>query len=87
MTLKQLIELVRQHHPDMPEPLIKIYLNKALDDFCRKTKMLKGYKQISSIADQRYYDLDSSIIEVTRVDIDNYEIPRIVGKPEYEDVS
>ena len=49
--------------------------------------MIKGYKNVSSVADQRYYDLDSSIIEVTRVDIDNYEIPRLVGKPEFEDVS
>tara|TARA_R100001082_G_C4315906_1_gene138952 strand:+ start:58 stop:321 length:264 start_codon:yes stop_codon:yes gene_type:complete len=87
MTQEQLIELVKLHHPDMPDTLIRIYLNKALDDFCRKTRVLKGYKSVSSVANQRYYDLDSSIIEVTRVDIDNYEIPRIVGKPEFEDVN
>ncbi len=87
MTQEQLIELVKLHHPDMPDTLIRIYLNKALDDFCRKTRILKGHKSVSSVADKRYYDLDSSIIEVIRVDIDNYEILRIVGKPEFEDVS
>jgi hypothetical protein len=87
MTQEQLIELVKVHHPDMPDTLIRIYLNKALDDFCRKTRILKGHKTMSSVADKRYYDLDSDIIEVIRVDIDNNEIPRLVGKPEFEDVT
>ena len=87
MSQEQLIELVKLHHPDMPDTLIRVYLNKALEDFCRKTRMIKGVKKISSIADQRYYDLASDIIEVTRIDIDGYEIPRLVGKPEFEDVN
>ena len=41
----------------------------------------------NTTADTRYYDLDDSIVEVTRVDYDGYEIPRLVGRPEKTDVS
>jgi hypothetical protein len=87
MTQKQLIETVKQHHPDLGETQIRIFLNKALDEFCRKTRILNTIYTFSSVADQRYYDLDDTISEVTRVDYDGYEISRLVGKPEKTDVS
>ena len=40
MTQKQLIETVQQHHPNLGETQIRIFLNKALDEFCRKTRIL-----------------------------------------------
>ena len=87
MTQKQLIELVQQHHPNLGETQIRIFLNKALDEFCRKTRMLKTLYQFSTSADQRYYDLDDSIIEVTRIDYDSYQIPRLLSPPEKTDVT
>ena len=87
MTQQQLIETVKQHHPEMGETQIRIYLNKALDEFCRKTRVLNTLYTFSTVADQRYYDLSDDIIEITRVDYDGYEIPRLVGKPEKTDVS
>jgi len=87
MTQKQLIETVKQHHPDLGETQIRIFLNKALDEFCRKTRILNTVYTFPSVADQRYYDLDDSISEITRVDYDGYKIPRLVGKPEKTDVS
>ena len=87
MTQKQLIETVKQHHPDLGETQIRIFLNKALDEFCRKTRILNTMYTFSSVADQRYYDLDDSISEVTRVDYDGYEIPRLVGSPEKTDIT
>jgi hypothetical protein len=41
MTQKQLIETVKQHHPDLQDAQIRIFLNKALDEFCRRTRILK----------------------------------------------
>jgi|TARA_R100001510_G_C7642654_1_gene200214 hypothetical protein len=82
MTQKQLIETVQQHHPNLGETQIRIFLNKALDEFCRKTRILKSLYTFSTVANQRYYDLDDDILEVTRVDYDNYAIPRLVEFPE-----
>ena len=87
MTQQQLIETVKQHHPEMGETQIRIYLNKALDEFCRKTRVLNTLYTFPTVADQRYYDLSDDIIEITRVDYDGYEIPRLVGKPAKTDVS
>ena len=90
MTQKQLIETVQQHHPELGETQIRIFLNKALDEFCRKTRILTTAYQFTTTEDQRYYalsDIDSSISEVTRVDYDGYEIPRLVGIPEKTDLT
>ena len=37
MTQAQMIEIIQQHHPEMGEAQIRLYLNQALDVFCRKT--------------------------------------------------
>ena len=34
-----------------------------------------------------YYDLDSNISEVTSVDFDGYDIPRLTGRPEKRDLT
>ena len=87
MTQKQLIEFVRQHHPTLTEVQIRIYLNKAMDEFCRKSRILESYDEFTTVADQRYYDLDEKILEVTSVDFDGYDIPRLTGRPEKRDLS
>jgi hypothetical protein len=87
MTQKQMIELIQTHHPDMGVTEARLYLNKALKEFCRETKILSGSTTFSTVADQRYYDLDSTVLEITRVDVDDYRIDRLVGLPEKSDVS
>jgi len=82
MKQTQLIELVKQHHPELGEAQIRIYLNRALDEFCRKTRILKTLYTFSTVANKRYYPLDSDILEVTRVDYDDYQIPRLGTPPE-----
>ena len=82
MTQKQLIETVKQHHPDLQEAQIRIYLNQALDEFCRKTRILKTLYTFNTVVDKRYYSLGDNIAEITRVDYDNYRIPRLVSQPE-----
>ena len=41
MTLNEMIELVRQHHPHMQDNEIRLLLNRASDDFCAKTEIIK----------------------------------------------
>ena len=90
MTQQQLIETVKQHHPTLSDTQIRIFLNNALKEFCRKTRVLTGYATTNTSSGRRYYNLtsiDSTISEVTRVDYDGYEIPRLVGKPEKTDLT
>lgn len=86
MTQQQLHELIRVHHPEMKEGEIRLRLNNAMKEFCRKTRVLRGAFQFDTVLNQRYYGLDSKIIEITSVDYDGKEIKRLIGKPEERDL-
>ena len=87
MTQKQLIETVQQHHPELGETQIRIFLKKALDEFCRKTRILTTAYQFTTEGDQRYYALDDAILEVLSVDFDGYDIYRLSDRPEVRDLT
>ena len=82
MTQQQSIETVKQHHPNLSDTQIRIHLNTAMKEFCRKTRVLETLYTFNTVAGKRYYNLDDAIVEVKRVDYDNYQIPRLVGQPE-----
>ena len=86
MTQKQMIELVKQHHPDAGETEIRRWLNQAMREFCRKTRILKVAFQFPTVLNQRWYGLDKNIIEVLSVDYDGYKIKRLVGNPNLRDL-
>lgn len=71
----------------MRESEIRLRLNNALKEFCRKTRILKGAFQFDTVVDQRYYGLDSKIIEVQSVDYDGKDIKRVVGRPDTRDLT
>ena len=84
---KKLIELVKQHHPHMGETEIRELLNDAQKEICEQSGLLKAWFDITTVADTRFYDLDSNIITVLRVEITDsdgirYGIPRLVNRPE-----
>ena len=85
MTQKQLIELIQQHHATMGETEIRLALNRAQDDFCAKTELIKETYTQSSVAGQRYYLLDSQILQIQGVDVNDVAIPRLIGKPIIDD--
>ena len=85
MKLKEMLDLVQQHHPHMGETEIVKLLNRAKDDFCNKTEAFKTTKTMSTVANQRYYHLNKSIIEIKDVWLDSLKIPRLVGKPIIDD--
>ena len=87
MTQNQLIDLIKKQMPAATNAEIRIHLNDALDEFCRRSRILTTAYQFTTSADQRYYALDDNISEVTSVDFDGYDIPRLTGRPEKRDLS
>jgi hypothetical protein len=94
MTLNEMIELVRQHHPHMQDNEIRLLLNRASDDFCAKTEMIKHSFSLGAdvdpddtTANKRYYALPSEILTIREVWLNNVSIPRLIGKPIIDDTT
>jgi hypothetical protein len=94
MTLTEIIELVQQHHPGMGETEIRLLANRASDDFCAKTEILKDSFSLgddvdpdSTTANKRYYTLPSQILTIRGVYLNNVRIPRLIGKPIIDDTT
>ena len=92
MKLQQMIELVRKHHPDLGSNEIVHLLNQASDEFCSRTLVLDEATQFDTVANQRYYGLKESILEIKSVDIvdddgNTIKINRLMGRPEYRDLT
>ena len=94
MTLNEMIELVRQHHPDMQDNEIRLLLNRASDDFCAKTQIIKHSFSLgadvnpdSSTANKRYYRLPSEVLIIREVWLNDVRIPRLIGKPIIDDTT
>tara|TARA_R100001443_G_scaffold90_1_gene315 strand:+ start:3997 stop:4260 length:264 start_codon:yes stop_codon:yes gene_type:complete len=87
MKLEEMLEILRVTHPnENNQNLIKM-LNKASDDFCRKTEVLDSSYTFSTVADVRYYDLLKSIVRVSSVDVDDESADKLVGRPQERDIS
>ena len=85
MTSKEMIELIQQHHPHVGEQEAIKLLNRAKDDFCSKTELVKDSYTSSTVANQRYYTLDSKIIKIISVWLNDVRIPMLLGKPIIDD--
>ena len=68
MTQTQIIEIVKMHHPEMGDTEIRIYLNKALDEFCEHTRILQGQQTFTTTASTRYYKLDDLDLKIQYLD-------------------
>jgi len=88
ITQRQMIEMVQQHHPDVSETQIRIWLNQAMQEFCRKTRILRGTDtSVTTVADKRWYTLPTDILEVLSVDYDGFRINRLIGTPNERDLT
>ena len=86
MTFQDMLEQVRLHHPTLLENEIRVALNSAQDDFSQKTDILKTTYTQPTIANQRWYLLNSQILTIKSVEIDNIKIPRLIGDPPVTDM-
>ena len=92
MKLQQMIDMVKKHHPDLGSNEIIHLLNQASDEFCARTLILDEATQFDTVADQRYYGLKESILEIKSGDMvdsdgNTKSIKRLLGRPEYRDIS
>lgn len=87
MEIKEMIELVQQHHPHMGQTEIVKLLNRAKDDFCAKTEIIKDSYTTNTAVNQRYYTLDNRILRIKEVYLNDVKIPMIIGKPPIDDTT
>ena len=85
MTAKKLMEVIQQHHPHLGEVEIIALLNRAKDDFCAKTEIVKDSYTSTTVANQRYHTLDDKIIKIQSVWLNDVKIPMMTGKPLIDD--
>ena len=87
LTQEQMIELVRTHHPNMLENEIRVYLNQALREFTKRTKILRGIFQKTIAKDVRWYQIDDEIVSINNVYFDGNRIERLLTSPDNEDIT
>ena len=85
MTTKEMIELVQQHHTHMGEVEVIKLLNRAKDDFCAKTEIVKDSYTTTTVANQRYYTISTNILKILSVWLNDVQIPMLLGKPIIDD--
>ena len=96
MKLKEMVELVQQHHPELGVTEIVKMLNTAQEEYSQSTRMLESATQFDLDGNycQRYYALDESILEIKSVDMegadgstDHVNIPKLIGRPVRRDLT
>ena len=85
MTAKEMVELVQLHHPHMREVEIIKLLNRAKDDFCSQTEIVKDSYTSTTVANQRYYTISTNILKILSVWLNDVRIPMLIGKPIIDD--
>jgi len=86
LTQQQLIELVRTHHPAMLENEIRVYLNQAMREFSKKSKILRGVFDKTIANGVRWYQIDDEIVSINLVYFDGERISRLQSPPENQDL-
>ena len=85
MKTKEMLELIQQHHPHMGEVEAIKLLNRSKDEFCARTEIVKDSYTTSTVVNQRYYTLDTKIIKIKDVWLNDVKIPMLIGKPVIDD--
>tara|TARA_R100000781_G_C4063178_1_gene121777 strand:+ start:277 stop:549 length:273 start_codon:yes stop_codon:yes gene_type:complete len=84
MKFLEMSELVRQHHEHMGQTEIRKVLNRAINDFCIQTNVVETsftFEITELNEEDRYIWLDDDILNIERVEVDDYVIPRLLQVP------
>tara|TARA_R110002020_G_scaffold446348_1_gene658615 strand:- start:1447 stop:1731 length:285 start_codon:yes stop_codon:yes gene_type:complete len=94
MKLKEMVELVQQHHPELGVSEVVKMINTAQEEYSSRTRMLEKATQFDLVTDQRYYALEDAILEIKSVDMegadgstDHANIPKLIGRPIKRDLT
>jgi|TARA_R110000824_G_scaffold58783_1_gene158592 hypothetical protein len=91
MTIKNMVEMVQQHHPNASETQIIMWLNQAMDDVTDKTSFaVNGSGTFSTVSGTKYYGFtkistiaaDDEVISIETVTYDGKHIP-FIREPEH----
>jgi len=87
MKLKEMVERVRQHHPEMGLTEIVHALNDAMNDMGFHAELIESADQFDTVVDQRVYQLKDHIIKIKHVDYDGAMIKKLIGRPTKRDLT
>ena len=87
MTLKEMIEIIKESHPEVSDQRIIKLLNQSNKEFCAETRISEESYAVSgnTVAHKTYNTLDDSIIQIYDVYIDGERAQRLSTKPDKED--
>ena len=86
MTVQTMIELVKQHHPDVNEKIIVLWLNQAQREIMDKIGPITTSEgTFNTNGTSKYYDFTSisgvsdakDVLKIKRVDFDGERIPEV----------
>jgi len=80
MNKQELYDWVKLMFPDLGEKIIEKLANKAMDQFCDDTEIIKKLIHIDggSVANQRYYNLDKTVLGIKELRINELPISRLL---------
>ena len=91
MTIKNMVEMVKQHHPNVGEKQIFEWLNQAMDEITDKTSFaIQVSGKLNTVSGTKYYDFSSlssltdndELISIETVQFKDEHIP-FVREPEH----
>ena len=87
MTLKEMIEIIKEQHPEVSDQRIIKTLNQANREFSIDTRISEGSYIVSggTVNNKTYYTLDDAIISIDEVYINKERAQRLSFKPSKED--
>ena len=81
----QITEIIKMHHPNLSGRQYEMYIELAADRIAEETDITKKTFTLNSIAGQRWYNLDSTIMEIDKVFFNDVKIPKLIGEPIIDD--
>ncbi len=87
MKLKEMLEIIKEAHPEVSEQRIIKLLNQANIEFSSDTRISESSHVVSggTVKDQTYYTLTDTILSISDVYINKEKAQRLGFKPDKED--
>ena len=87
MRLKEYFDIASDTYPEVElADVIKI-LNRAIEDFSSRTRIVKNSFNTTTVSGQRFYTLPDDILEIISVDVDDEVAPKLIGEPKNRDMT
>ena len=81
----EMTEIIKLHHPNLSGRQYEMYIEMAADRIAEETGITKQTFTINSVAGQRWYDLDATIMKIDKIYFNDVKIPKLIGDPIIDD--